>query len=251
MAVDPAPPQAARAAARARVEADIVRVARAQLAQVGPSELSVRAVARELGMGSASIYRYVASRDEVLGRLQVAMYAELVQHVEEREAAVAQVWAAKSAGRVRPDAVLARWRAICGAVRDWALAHPHDYALVYGPPVPGYAPPTEATEAASRVTDAFLRCLVAVDELGLFPRPVPGVREGDALAAVRTKAAAVAVSGRPPREAVLARGVLAWGSVLGAVSFELFGRYAGSIDDPGAWFGQVVDLLAADLGLPV
>lgn len=57
--------------------------------------------------------------------------------------------------------------------------------------------------------------------------------------------------GRPPREAVLARGVLAWGSVLGAVSFELFGRYAGSIDDPGAWFGQVVDLLAADLGLPV
>lgn len=110
MAVDPAPPQAARAAARARVEADIVRVARAQLAQVGPSELSVRAVARELGMGSASIYRYVASRDEVLGRLQVAMYAELAQHVEEREAAVAQVWAAKSAGRVRPDAVLARWR---------------------------------------------------------------------------------------------------------------------------------------------
>lgn len=251
-------PRTARALARAAVEADIVRVARAQLASVGPGELSVRAVARELGMGSASIYRYVASRDELLGRLLVAVYDELGAFVEGREAQALHAWASQSRGRPRADAVLSRWRAICGAVREWALAHPHDYALLYGSPVPGYQAPADTVPAASRVTACFVRCLLSVEELGLFPRPVPAARDGDALGPVRAYAvglgAAESDAGHPspaPREAVLARGVLAWTAVFGAVSFELFGHYTGGIDDPATWFDQLTDVLAADLGLPV
>lgn len=253
-APEPAPspsPRTARSLARAQVEADIVRVARAQLAQVGPGELSVRAVARELGMGSASIYRYVSSRDELLGRLLVAVYDELGQYVEDKEAEADEAWRARSMGRPQADAVLARWRAVCGAVRDWALAHPHDYALLYGSPVPGYQAPADTVPAASRVTACFVRCMVAVEQLGLFPRPVPPARGGDPLAAAREYVGVVSRGDRPPREAVLARGILAWTTVFGTVSFELFGHYAGGVDDTAAWFTQVTDLLAADLGIPV
>ena len=91
---------------------------------------------------------------------------------------------------------------------------------------------------------------------GLFPRPVPAARDGDALGPVRAYAvglgAAESDAGHPspaPREAVLARGVLAWTAVFGAVSFELFGHYTGGIDDPATWFDQLTDVLAADLSL--
>ena len=246
-----AAPRTARALARAQVEADIVRVARAQLAQVGPGELSVRAVARELGMGSASIYRYVTSRDELIGRLLVAVYEELGQYLEAREADVDQRWRPRANGRPQAEAVLARWRAVCGGVREWALAHPHDYALLYGSPVPGYEAPPDTVPAASRVTGCFIRCMVAVEQLGLFPRPVPPARDGDPLTPARAYVTAAGALEKPPREAVLARGMLAWTTVFGAVSFELFGHYVGGIVDTAAWFGQVTDLLAADLGLPV
>jgi Tetracyclin repressor-like, C-terminal domain len=45
-----------------------------------------------------------------------------------------------------------RWRAACHGVRVWALEHPHEYALVYGSPVPGYSAPQDTTGPASQVT---------------------------------------------------------------------------------------------------
>src|SRR5438105_7209509 len=101
-----------RARARAQTMNDIVRIGREHLAQHGAAALSLRAVARDLGVVSSAVYRYVGSRDELLTLLLVDAYNDLG---DAADAAVESVPAEESRGRF---AALAR------AVRGWALREP-------------------------------------------------------------------------------------------------------------------------------
>src|SRR6188472_658153 len=126
-----------RERARAEITAEIVRAGRRQLATDGAAALSLRAVARELDMVSSAVYRYVASRDDLLTILIIEAYDALGGVVE----------AASAPGRGRTPA--GRFLAAGRAVRTWAVAHPHEFALLYGSPVPGYeAPPDTIAPAA-------------------------------------------------------------------------------------------------------
>src|SRR3954464_716928 len=116
-----------RARVRAELTREIVDVARRHLASEGAAALSLRAVARELGMVSSAVYRYFPSRDELLTALIIDAYDSVADAAEEAEAAVP-----------RGD-VAARWMATCRAVRLWAVANPQEYALIFGSPIPGYA----------------------------------------------------------------------------------------------------------------
>src|SRR2546421_368748 len=107
--------RSARRRAREEITLEIVGTARRHLATQGAVGLSLRAVARELGMVSSAVYRYVASRDELLTLLIIDGYNALGAAAEQAEQAVA-----------RPDLV-GRWLVLCHAVRDWALASPHEY----------------------------------------------------------------------------------------------------------------------------
>ena len=61
-------------------------------------------------------------------------------------------WATSPRRRLSPARrVSVRWRAVCRAIRAWALEHPHEYALIYGSPVPGYLAPEVTLAPASRV----------------------------------------------------------------------------------------------------
>src|ERR1700737_1118305 len=132
-------PRTARERARAELTHEIKEEARRQLAAEGAPRLSLRAVARELGMVSSALYRYFPSRDDLLTALIIDAYESIGAQVEAADAA-------------RPPADLrGRWRAMAQAVRKGALAHPHEYALVYGSPVPGYSAPQETIVPASRV----------------------------------------------------------------------------------------------------
>jgi len=108
------------------MEADIIQVAREHLARHGAAALSLRAIARDLGMASSAIYRYVDSRDELLTRLIVRAFTSLADTVHQAHDAVAR------------DDLVGRWNAVGRAIRDWALENPHDFALIYGSPVPDY-----------------------------------------------------------------------------------------------------------------
>ena len=114
-----------REQARVALHAEIVRLARVQVERDGAASLSLRAIARDLGMVSSAIYRYFASRDELLTRLIIDSYDRLGDSVEVADAAV----------RKRSDHA-ARWRAITRALRQWAIANPSEYALLFGTPVP-------------------------------------------------------------------------------------------------------------------
>src|SRR3954467_4058552 len=119
----------ARERVRAELTADIADAARRQLAEVGAAALSLRAVARELGMASSAVYRYFPSRDDLLTRLIIDGYDDLGSAAEDADDPAA--------------APHDRWMAVCRAVRHWAVAHPYEYALLYGSPVPGYEAPRD------------------------------------------------------------------------------------------------------------
>src|SRR6266516_2083970 len=127
--------RAARERTRAEITRQILDAARRHLATEGASGLSLRAIARELGASSSAVYRYVASRDDLLTRLIVAAYDALGAAAEAAEAAVAR---ADLAGR---------WSAVCGAVRAWALANLADAAGHPAPAIAGADIPPDGRKA--------------------------------------------------------------------------------------------------------
>lgn len=215
---------------------EIVRIGRAHLVTDGAAGLSLRAVARDLGLVSSAVYRYVPSRDELLTLLVVDAYTELGDAVERAEAAVPR------------DDLSGRWRALCHAVRSWALAEPSRYGLVFGAPVPGYHAPAERTsDPGTRVVALLLALAADTAAAGARPaaprRPVPASLVADA---ERVRGA----MGLDVADDVLGAAVLAWVALFGAVSFEVFGQYGeGTFSDADQLFDVLVDLIGSALGL--
>ncbi|GAA4759155.1 TetR/AcrR family transcriptional regulator [Nocardioides endophyticus] len=224
-----------RAENRAEQTRAILERARAQLAEVGPAALSVRQIARDVGLVSSAVYRYFPSRDELLTALIVESYDELGDAVEQADAGV----------RRRSD-LDKRFLAVCAAIRDWARANPHEYALLYGSPVPGYVAPQTTTTSASRITGAFLRLAqeseTAGDVLGAPTGAVPP-KGHQALGGVHLALETTVADDR------IVRWLMAWTTVFGHVSMELFGHMHRGILDYDTHFQQVTGQLVADLGL--
>ena len=222
--------------ARARTMAEIVRIGRQHLATDGAAALSLRAVARDLGVVSSAVYRYVRNRDELLTLLLVDGYDELGDAVD---AAVAAVPA---------DDFKGRQAAIGRAVRSWALAEPATYALLFGSPVPGYEAPAERTMGpGTRVVRALVSLWAEAHAAGRLSPPDVGPTSGDlaaAFAGVRQE------MGLTVPDGVIATGVFGWAALFGCISFELFGQYgADGLGDPAALFEHHLELLAAAVGL--
>ncbi|PRX44611.1 TetR family transcriptional regulator [Prauserella shujinwangii] len=226
-------PRTARERARAELTAAIKEEARRQLAEVGAHGLSLRAVARELGMVSSALYRYFPSRDELLTALIVDAYDALG---EAGEVAVA-----------RESVACEQWRAACRAMRDWARAHPHEYSLIYGSPVPGYVAPERTIAPAERAPRVLIETLrTAWGTGGIEPAtpqvPVP--------AALRTQAETLGRSFAPDLPLpILLRGVVAWTQLTGMIGLELTGHFVGVFEPADAFFTHSVEELMAFVGL--
>ncbi|WP_326665358.1 TetR/AcrR family transcriptional regulator [Streptomyces sp. NBC_00385] len=229
----------ARERARIEVTAAIKDEARKQLAAEGAAKLSLRAVARELGMVSSALYRYFPSRDELLTALIVDAYDSVGQAAERaHRTAVAETPAPARAG-----VHLARWVAVACAVRDWAIAHPHEYALIYGSPVPGYTAPQATIGPASRVGLVLIAIVEdAHREAGVGLPPL-----AEELRPEAERIAADLAPGLPP--AVAAPLVAAWSQLFGLLSFEIFGQFDRVVEAREAFFRQAVTELARTVGL--
>jgi AcrR family transcriptional regulator len=213
---------------------EIKQTARRHLAEQGASNLSLRAVAREMGFVSSAVYRYVASRDELLTALILDGYDSLGAAVEAAERPVER---ADLAGR---------FAAICHGVRDWARASPHEYALLYGSPVPGYHAPQDTVGPASRVTTLLAAILVDGAAAGVL-RPPPGEWLTGSVQAEMIRIADAFFPGVPAT--LVARGLLVWTELFGAVSFDVFNRLDGIIVDRDAWFDHQITALSRYVGV--
>ncbi|HEY1839702.1 MAG TPA: TetR/AcrR family transcriptional regulator [Mycobacterium sp.] len=226
---------AKRRDSRERIEARIIELGRRHLVEHGASGLSLRAIARDLGMVSSAVYRYVSSRDELLTLLLVDAYSELADAVDGARDAMPEVWS--------DDAV-----AIAHAARSWAIAHPASWALLYGSPVPGYHAPAERTVGpGTRVVGALFDAVaagIATGDIKLtdYHAPQPISSDFDRL---RQE------FGFPGDDPVIAKCFAIWAGVVGAISLEVFGQYGGdTLSDPQAVFDTQVRLLVSVLNQP-
>jgi AcrR family transcriptional regulator len=230
------------ASLRARVRAEILEEikdeARRQVAEAGAPGLSLRAVARALGMVSSGIYRYYSSRDELLTALIIDAYDALGAAAESADS-----------GRKRDD-FAGRWRATCMAIRNWALANPNEYALLFGSPVPGYRAPEDTVGPASRVTMVLAAVARDAAAAGALVNPFGAdhrVPLSKRAAAEARRASVLALQGLPD-DAVI-RAVAAWTQIFGFVSFELFGHFENVLEDREAVFQQVVTDVGTFVGV--
>jgi AcrR family transcriptional regulator len=205
---------------REQTRQEAKRIALEQLAEHGIAGISVNAIGKRMGVTGPALYRYFANRDALLTELISDGYRDLADTLE----------AAVATG----DTPARRLRAVAHAMRDWAVAAPHRYLLLFGTPVPGYQAPEHTLATANRAMTALL--------------------------------AAVGRDDRPPEASTLDRQVAAWGELMGhgaltprqqhwgltvwtrlhgVLSLEVAGQFTLSGIDPALLYDAEVDALAA------
>lgn len=200
------------------MEARILQLGREHLARHGAAALSLRAIARDLGVASSAVYRYVDSRDALLTLLLVDAYTSLADAVDH---AVVQEDAPSGEAGLVEDAPLAR---LSLAMRDWAIAHPAQWGLIYGAPVPGYRAPAERTTGpGTRVMRRLLEVIAAAPAAEAAASSVQSsaVRPAEYETFLAASAEELGVEATP---AQAAEAVRAWSAIVGTISMELHGQ---------------------------
>jgi AcrR family transcriptional regulator len=229
-------PRTARERARAELTRDIKDVARRLIERDGAASLSLREVSREMSMGASSLYRYFSNRDELLTALIIDAFDQLGGAAEEADAAARRAGADGGA----------RWLAACRAVRRWSVAHPREFALIYGSPVAGYTAPADTIGPATRITGvlaAILADALAAGELSAPGHPLPEPR------LVTAEILASYGPIEPPHQDLIERALVLWITLIGTISFELSGHLANTVTDYAAYFDAAMRITAECAGL--
>lgn len=218
---------------RAATIDEIKEIARRHMAEKGAAALSLRAIAREMGMTSPALYRYFASRDALVTTLIVDAYNAFADALEAARDAYAE---GDHAGRLIN---------IGDAYRNWALAFPQQYSLIFGTPIPGYEAPADITRpVAARSMMIFLNVLHDAEQSGYVDC---SEIEIDFSPAVQTQLQpwieSLNFQGNPK---LLYLAISNWGLIHGLVTLEIFGHLEGV---SGAFFEAEVRALGKRLGL--
>ncbi len=183
---------------RINTAAEIKDRARAQMESEGAAALSLRAIAREMGMTAPAIYRYFPSRDDLVTALIVDAYHSLADALDEADAPFDR------------DDLNGRLFAIARAYRAWAFAHRAEYSLIFGTPIISYHAPYEVTKPA-----AYRATVPLVDVI------MRAVRRADADPGQNSDMyTGLSALDDDVRHAVIAT----WATMHGLVSLELFGH---------------------------
>lgn len=210
-----------RADARTQTTAAILAAARAEVAEHGGGGLSMRSVARAVGLVSSAVYRYFPSREALL----TAMIIEGYGHLEE------------ALDRVRESRPDRRWVALGEALRAWARASPLEYQLIYGTPIPGYAAPPETIAAAGAVARPFLATGAGSPVAGFADPELTGQMD----------VTLDLVPGADPAGAAAVLAELA--ALVGFVSLELAGHFVGTADPGDRLYAALLERQVDTLGL--
>jgi AcrR family transcriptional regulator len=217
---------------RATVD-EIKAVARAQMAAEGTAAVTLRAIAREMGMTASALYRYFGSRDELVTALVTDAYDSLADAME------------TAVGGIPVGRHADRFRAAFGAFRAWALGHPTEFALIFGSPIPGYRAPEATRPAGLRYTDLLGRLLADAYAAGALDPARVDIRVPEALERQLDRFRRVAEVPAP----VLAFGLSAWVRLHGLVTLEVFGHLRPAVGDGAPLFEQEVEAILRQSGL--
>ncbi|WP_432941904.1 TetR/AcrR family transcriptional regulator [Kribbella sp. CA-253562] len=220
---------------RAETAAEIKAAARKLLVEGGASAVGLRAVARELGLSAPALYRYFASHEDLMAALVAELYDELTAYLV--------------ALRDTSEDLGEQLFLVAGGLRDWALAHPAEFGLLFGAPVPNPLADdhdlTPSHQAAMRFGAVFEQLVVQVYR----QRPFPGPSEellGSEL--VRQLGRKPEIFGEMPPGAVYLA-LTYWTRLYGLICMEVFGQLHWALDDAGAYFEAQLREIGEALGL--
>jgi AcrR family transcriptional regulator len=216
----------------------IKQMALRRLTAHGPAGLDLDAVADHAGITHEELRACFARRENLLTAMILDAYNDMGA-----EAEAADRWAI--AQHASP---LERWQATCRSIRLWAQNHPHEYALIWGPPLPGYSAPPETMIAGSR---AALVLIGILRQTGSHHRVPDSLEVRHLSPGMRRNIATLSdgmLAGVP--DLVIARVLIAWTQLLGAVSFAVYGQVREFASDPAAFFDHASAAMGRYVGLP-
>lgn len=216
---------------------EIKEAARAHLRARGPAGISLRAIARDIGMTAPALYRYYASLDDLIGAM-IETYKD-----EIRDALVA----ARDA--VPADDLGGRLAAASRAFRGWALDNRSEFAMVFGAPVPGYERPAHEDASAARAGfgGVFFTLLADLWERERFPVPADEDIPAGLRDQLRYFASACGLDGSGLPLGLIRLYAGAWVRLYGLVAMEVFGHVHFLLGDAEPLFEAEL----ADLGRAV
>ena len=206
---------------RQQVRAEVLRHAWQQVAEAGASALSLKAIAKQMGISAPALYRYYASRDELLTELILSAYRDLAEVVEAADG--------EAGARGETASPARRLTSVAEAMRHWALTNPQRYLLLFGTPVPGYAAPAEATTLSRRIFAPVLSGF-----------SVPLTSESPAGQGAPEASAA-------QLDPALRHALTFWTRLHGVVSLEVAGHFTEMPFDPAQLYAAEVDSVLSAL----
>lgn len=220
---------------REATQEEILHTAWLQIGELGAPSLSLRGIAQTMGLTAPALYRYFASRDELVTAMIIEAYESLGQALE----ASIQAMAAEDHAR--------RYLAVGFAYREWSLARPERFALIFGTPIPGYHAPLERTlPAASRALGVLMAVLEAAWDAGRIQRPpILGASLQGQMQAWKD---AHALSAHP---VVLYLTLTSWARVHGLTTLELHGHIPPQVADPVEVYLNDLHALRSEIGLSI
>lgn len=210
-----------RAERRGTTEAAILAAGLELLAAGGSDALTVRGLARELGLAPSALYRYVRSRDDLLAVLLRHAYTDLADAIDAAHDAVPR------------EDVRGRWRAFAFTLRSWSVAHRHEWLLIQRAVLAGPLPFTENT---FRLHLLLIRLGADAEAAGIYPTvSTPG--DAPVILGLPTLTMMAGVS---IREQTMLAGLAAWHLLDGALFTELLGLAGAELMDADAYYDAMV-----------
>jgi AcrR family transcriptional regulator len=208
--------------------AEIITVAWRQIAEYGAAALSLRAIAREMGMTAPGLYRYFKDRDALVTALIVGAYASLG---DTQIASIAKLPLSDHAGRLKSTGL---------AYRQWSLNYPQRYLLIFGTPLPGYHAPVEITQpVAARSLSSLINVLNTAWKEGALRKEGPPALSATLRGQINEWAGL-----QPAVDAyVLYLALVIWSRVHGLVMIEISNQYPPSIQDTAEIFNREIEMI--------
>jgi AcrR family transcriptional regulator len=227
---------------RAATTDEIKQTARQLLVEQGPEAVSLRAIARQMGMTAPALYRYFDSHEKLIKHVIADIFTELT---EDLHAAI------ESAGAGSNGDLTAKVMAACWEFRRWSLDHKREFGMLFGTPIPGVDVEKDeiTAECGSQFGATFLVLILELWRKSPFPVPPDdaidtGLR--DQLARYRDGLGSLG-TGLPL--GLLLIFLRCWTRLYGTLSLEVFGHLGFALDDAEPMFEIMLADTAPLLGL--
>jgi AcrR family transcriptional regulator len=226
---------------RAATSQEIIQTARRLLLRDGSTAVSLRAIAREMGMTAPALYRYYGSHEELIEHVIADIFTELADYLH---AQIDQLESSPGSA----ESIASQMITACQAFRDWALAHPAEFGMIFGSPLPelDLAHDDPIAECGFRFGQVFVTLFEQLWQLSPFPVPPDdeiGAAIAPQLAHYRDQIGSALPLG------ALQTFLRCWVLLYGTVSLEVFGHLRFALDDAAPMFDMMLTDLALMIGL--